>query len=231
MGIISVEHSSNLYWLGRYVERVYTTLGVFFDYCDVMLDKDKDKFSYRAFLEKLEIDDRYGDRESFIQGFLYGPDPFTVSSAFRRAHDNALVTRNVIGSESLAYLDLAANRFHSSRRAKNLRLEFMPVKDYLLAYWGSIDDNLMAGEAGTIIRCGKIVERMDLFFRFSHDSELINGEFDKLCHIIDRVHRRNFCNKKHLAVLVEVLAKKDSYKERLPEVLGSLNKLFEGLPA
>jgi uncharacterized alpha-E superfamily protein len=229
MGIISVEHSSNLYWLGRYVERVYTTLGVFFDYCDVMLDKNK--HSYVEFLEKLEIDDRYGDRETFIDGFLYGIEPFTISSAFRRAHDNALVTRNVIGSESLAYLDLAANKFHSSRNSKNLRLDFMPVKDYLLAYWGSIDDNLMAGEAGTIIRCGKIVERMDLYFRFSYDSEFINNEFDKLCHIIDRVHRRNFCNKKQLAVLVEVLAKKDSYKERLREVLNSLNKLFEGLPA
>jgi len=229
MGIISVEHSSNLYWLGRYVERVYTTLGIFFDYCDVMLDKNKD--SYRAFLEKLEIDDRYGDYESFIQGFLYGPEPFTISSAFRRAHDNALVTRNVIGSESLAYLELAASTFHSSRNAKNLRLEFMPVKDYLLAYWGNIDDNLMAGEAGTIIRCGKIVERMDLYFRFSYDSKFINDEFDKLCHIKGRVHRRNFCNNKHLTVLVEVLAKKDSYKECLPDVLDSLNKLFEGLTA
>ena len=229
MGIISVEHSSNLYWLGRYVERVYTTLAVFFDYCDVMLDKNK--YSYRTFLEKLEIDDKYGDRETFIEGFLYGIEPFTISSAFRRSHDNALVTRNVIGSESLAYLELASNRFHSSRGAKNLRLEFMPVKDYLLAYWGSIDDNLMAGEAGTIIRCGKIIERMDLYFRLSFDSEAISNEFDKLCHIFDRVHRRNFCNKKHLNVLVEALAKKDSYKERLREVLNSLNKLFEGLPA
>jgi len=226
MGIISIENRSNLYWLGRYVERVYTTLDTFFDYYDAILDKDKN--SYRDFLGKLEITDTYGNYKNFLQGFLYGTEYFTVSSAFRSAYDNALVTRNVIGSESLAYLELASNTFHSSKNAKNLRLALMPVMDYLLAYWGKIDDNLMAGEAGTIIRCGKIVERLDLYFRFCYDSKFINDEYEKLCHIIVR-SSKDFCNTEHLAVLVEVLAIEDSYKERLHETLESLNKLFEGL--
>ncbi|WP_243159453.1 alpha-E domain-containing protein [Clostridium sp. SM-530-WT-3G] len=29
MGIISIEQSDRLYWLGRYTERVYTTLRIF----------------------------------------------------------------------------------------------------------------------------------------------------------------------------------------------------------
>jgi len=41
--------------------------------------------------------------------------------------------------------------------------------------------------------------------------------------------RKDLCNAEHLVLLVEVLAIEDSYKERLPEVLDSLNKLFEGL--
>jgi len=229
MGIISVEHSSNLYWLGRYAERVYTTLDTFFDYHDAALDRDKN--SYMDFLERLEIEAKYDSHESFIDGFLYGVDGFTVSSAFHRAYDNALVTRNVIGSESLAYLELASNTFHLERGAKNLRLALMPVMDYLLAYWGSIDDHLATSEAGIIIRCGKIVERLDLYFRFFYDSTYINNEYEKLCHILARMPRtrKELCNTKHLVMLVEVLAIEDSYKERLPEVLDSLNKLFEGL--
>ncbi len=226
MGIISVEHSSNLYWLGRYAERAYTTLDTFFDYYDAMLDKDKN--SYRIFLEKLGIEDKYGNYENFVQGFLYGTDSFTVNSMFGNAYDNALVIRNTIGSESLAYMELAINTFRAGQNAKNLRLALIPVMDYLLAYWGNIDDNLAASEAGTFIRCGKLVERLDLYFRFSYDSKFINEEYEKLCHIMVRV-RKGFCNTKHLAVLVEVLATEDSYKERLPEVLYNLNKLFEGL--
>nr|AGS53605.1 hypothetical protein [uncultured bacterium contig00070] len=230
MGIISVEHSSNLYWLGRYTERVYTTLDTFFDYHDITLDKDKN--SYKKFLGKLSLEDKYGSYKNFISGFLFSrADPFTVSSTFRLAYDNALVIRNTIGSESLAYIELASNTFNASCNNKNLRLALMPVMDYLLAFWGSIDDKLATGEAGIIIKCGKLIERLDLYFRFSCEHKLINSEYEKLCHIISRVPRvpGGFCNTTHLAVLVEVLAIEDSYKERLDEVLDSLNKIFEEL--
>jgi uncharacterized alpha-E superfamily protein len=225
MGTISVEYSSNLYWLGRYVERVYTTLNTFFNYCDKTLDKDKD--SYKDFLDKLDIEDKYGDYRAFIRGYLYDDaDCFTISSSFRFAHDNALVCRNVIGSEALAYIQLAADAFRASSNDKNPRLSLMPSIDYLLAFWGSIDDKIASGEARTIVKCGKLVERLDLYFRFSYDHKLINSEYEKLCYLLSRV-RKGFCNAKHLAVLVEVLAIEESYKTRLDEVLDSLSRLFE----
>jgi uncharacterized alpha-E superfamily protein len=225
MGTISLEYSSNLYWLGRYVERAYTTLNTFFNYHDKSLDKDKN--AYKEFLVNLEIDDKYGDHRNFVQGYLYGDtDSFTISSALGLAHDNALVSRNVIGSEALAYIQLAIDAFHSSNHAKKLRLSLMPVIDYLLAFWGSIDDKLVSGEARTIIKCGKLVERLDLYFRFSYDYKLINSEYEKLSHVISRV-RKGFCNAQHLAILVKVLAVKESYKEHLDEVLESLSNLFE----
>jgi uncharacterized alpha-E superfamily protein len=229
MGIISVEHSSNLYWLGRYAERVYTTLDTFFDYHDATLDRDKN--SYRDFLERLEVEDKYGNYDNFLDGFLYGEEDYTIRAAFLNAYDNALVTRNVIGSESLAYLELASNTFKAGRGSKNLRLALMPVMDYLLAYWGNIDDHLATSEAGIIIRCGKIVERLDLYFRFFYDNKHINNEYEKLCHILARMPRarKDLCNAEHLVMLVETLAIENSYKERLPEVLENLNKLFEGL--
>jgi uncharacterized alpha-E superfamily protein len=228
MGIISVKHSSNLFWLGRYIERVYTTLVILFNYYDTMLDKDKD--SYKKFLEILGIEDNYGDYEKFIQGFLYGEESFSLTTAFRSAHDNALVLRNMIGSESLAYIDLASGIFHSGRNAKNLRLVMMPAIDYILAFWGCIDDKLYDQEARNIIKCGKLIERLDIYFRFSLDYTLINSEFEKLCHIIGRM-RKGICDTQELAFLVDILSIEDNYKDYLGEVLASINKLFEGLPA
>jgi uncharacterized alpha-E superfamily protein len=225
MGIISVEHRGNLYWLGRYAERVYTTLHSFFDYYDITLDKDKN--SYRNFLESLEIEDSYGDYHGFIRGFLFDKaDPDSISAAFYSAYDNAMVIRNSIGSEALAYIQMAMDVFHSCRDTKNIRLAFMPVMDYLLAFWGSIDDKLFDGEARTIIKCGKLVERLDLYFRFNYEHKLINSEYEKLCHVIARAPK-GLCNTQHLAILVEVMAVENSYRERQEEVLISLNKLFE----
>jgi len=225
MGTISVEYSTNLYWLGRYAERAYTTLNTFFNYHDKSLDKDKN--AYREFLDNLDIPDKYGNHARFIQGYLYDDaDCFTVSSTLRFAYDNALVCRNVIGSEALAYIQLALDVFRSSRSAKNLRLSLMPAIDYLLAFWGSVDDKIADGEARTIVKCGKLVERLDLYFRFAYDYKLINSEYEKLCHVLARV-RKGFCNAQHLAVLAEVLAIEDNYKGRFDEVLKSLNRLFE----
>ncbi|MDR2555023.1 MAG: alpha-E domain-containing protein [Fibromonadaceae bacterium] len=223
MGTISVEYGSNLYWLGRYAERTYTTLNTFFEYYDKTLDKDKN--SYKEFLESLEIDDKYSDNRHFIRGFLYDKDSFCVMSTLRFAHDNALVCRNVIGSEALAYIQLAMDAFSSSRDAKNLRLALMPVIDYLLAFWGSLDDKLANGEERTIIKCGKFIERLDLYFRFSYNHKLIKNEYEMLCHILARV-REGLCNTQHLAVLTDALAT-ENYKARLKEVLESLNKIFE----
>ena len=38
MGIISIEKTNHLFWLGRYCERVFTTLKVFRKYYDTMID-------------------------------------------------------------------------------------------------------------------------------------------------------------------------------------------------
>ena len=38
MGIISIKSSDNLFWLGRYVERVFTTLKAFTECYDIMID-------------------------------------------------------------------------------------------------------------------------------------------------------------------------------------------------
>jgi uncharacterized alpha-E superfamily protein len=225
MGTISVEHRGNLYWLGRYEERVYTTLHCFFDYYDKMLDKDKN--SYKNFLGKLEIEDNYGNYKNFIQGFLFNKkDANSINAAFHSAYDNALVLRNSIGSDALSYIQLAINVFQSIQSTKNLRLALMPVMDYLLAFWGSIDDKLVDGEARTILKCGKLVERLDLYFRFNYEHRLLNSEYEKLCNVMARAPK-GLCNVQHLAILVDVMATEDSYKERQDEVLDNLNLLFE----
>ena len=55
MGIVSVEKVNHLFWLGRYTERVFTTLKTFDRYFDVMLDQEPD--IYQKFCRRLAIPD------------------------------------------------------------------------------------------------------------------------------------------------------------------------------
>ena len=65
MGIISIEKADRLFWLGRYAERVLTTLVAFFDFYDEMIDGDEK--AYRIYCKKIEIPDFYKIKEDFQQ--------------------------------------------------------------------------------------------------------------------------------------------------------------------
>ena len=69
MGIISVEHTDRLYWLGRYSERVYTTIRLFADSFDEMIDLCEN--SYDDFCRKLDIPNIYTSRENFIERYCF----------------------------------------------------------------------------------------------------------------------------------------------------------------
>jgi len=69
MGIISVEKADRLFWLGRYTERVLTTLTTFFDYYDKMIDENPDV--YKIFCEKISIPDIYNGIEDFQKKYLF----------------------------------------------------------------------------------------------------------------------------------------------------------------
>lgn len=64
MGIITIDNGYNLFWLGRYSERVMTTLDEFVIHFDRMLDMDP--AAYLDFLEKLALPNIYIDSEDFL---------------------------------------------------------------------------------------------------------------------------------------------------------------------
>jgi len=89
MGTITRLNGSNLYWLGRYTERVFTTLNSFFRYFDRMIDQDE--LSYQEFLDALGAPDIYTDSHDFINRFVFDPkDCCSIRTSFDRALDNGI---------------------------------------------------------------------------------------------------------------------------------------------
>ena len=102
MGIISVEHTDRLYWLGRYSERVYTTIRMFAQCYDTMIDDIEEE--YDRFCHNLDIPNIYQSGEDFIERYCFDEsDPNSIYSNLLRAYDNAIVLREEIGSETLSY--------------------------------------------------------------------------------------------------------------------------------
>ena len=164
MGIISVEQTNRLLWLGRYSERVYTTLRLYFGSFDSMIDKAS--YDYKDFCRMVDIPDIYGSREVFQRSYPFEEgNPDSILSNLNRAYDNAIVLREEIGSETLSYIQLAVYAMQKAKTSSAPLVEMQKVMDNILAFWGISDDNIDSEQIRDIIKAGKRIERIDLYAR------------------------------------------------------------------
>ena len=130
-----------------------------------MLDQNDD--DYIEFCERLAIpSDIYSGLDDFQNRYLFDPkNPDSIYSNLSRAYDNAIVLRSFITSETLAFVQLALNRLERGALADSAFLETQRVADWLLAFWGSVDDKVADVERRDLLKVGKYSERLDLMIR------------------------------------------------------------------
>ncbi len=181
MGIISVEQSNNLFWLGRYSERVYTTVKVYANRYDIMIDEIAE--SYRKFCTDMNIPDVYGSSEVFKDKYPFDEtNPDSIISNLMRAYDNAITLRDEIGTEGLSYIQLAVYDVQNAQRSEAPMLEIQKLIDHILAFWGYIDDAVASKRTRDAVKVGKRLERIDLYARLKFPRAKLVSEISKLCY-------------------------------------------------
>ncbi len=179
MGIISVEQASRLYWLGRYTERAYTTIRMFFNSYDRMIDEERE--SYTAFCNSIDIPDIYQSKEDFLKRYPFdGENPDSIISNLNRAYDNAIVLRESISTEALSYIQLSIYEMNKAAKSSAPLFELQRVLDDILAFWGIIDDRIDSEETRNIIKAGKRIERIDLYARLGAGKTEIRREVHRM---------------------------------------------------
>lgn len=179
MGIISLEQTNRLYWLGRYSERVYTTIRLYAKCYDDMIDDIGE--NYADFCRMLEIPNIYKDKEDFNQRYGFDEsDPNSILSNLIRAYDNAVVLREEMGSETLSYIQLAIYAINKAKISQAPLLELQNVEDNILAFWGIADDFIESETIRNIIRTGKRVERIDLYARLKLGVKELKSELRRM---------------------------------------------------
>ena len=223
MGIISIEKLDHLYWLGRYTERVYTTLRKFYRIYDLLIEAPEG--TYKTYCERLNIPDVYGSNDVFIDSYPFDKEnPDSLIANMSRAYDNAIVLRDELSSNVLSYLQLAVDIFEMNTRNAPL-LELQPVIDYILAFWGCVDDYVDGEDCRNIMKCGKHVERLDLYIRLEYHTEDIEKEFSKL---LNRIYRTHMCyNMENLQKLTDIINVKKDWSTDYREALEYLGNIIE----
>lgn len=224
MGIISIEKVDHLYWLGRYTERVYTTLRLFFHIFDRLIEQPEG--IYDSYCKRLNIPDIYTSNKQFVQSYLFEEaNPDSVVSNMNRAYDNAVILRDELSSNVLSYVQLALDTFKGCKRKTAPLLDLQQVIDYLLAFWGCVDDYVEQEDCRNILKCGKYIERLDLYIRLDYHRERLEKEYRKL---VNRLHRTNLCyNEENLKRLEEMILREHDQKINVQEALCCLGGLIQ----
>ena len=227
MGIISIKSTDNLFWLGRYVERVFTTLKMFSECYDILIDVDEN--AYVDFLKKLGIPNTYSYKQDFITNFLFDEkNPNSVMSTMLCAYDNAVMMRNEISSETMSYIQLAVNAMQRGKESSAPMLKLQEVFDCIFAFWGSADDYVESETTRNILKFGRSVERIDLYTRFSCKPELIRKEFSIL---LNRLYKVGVdCNIEAINVLMKIILEKDDFEADKFTIQNELARLFVTVP-
>lgn len=178
MDIISVETMNHIYWLGRYTERIYTTIRQYFKGRDRMIE---DPNFYITYCQYFTIPNCYESAEDFFWKYAFDEqNPDSIISNLNRAYDNAILLRHDVGTETLSYLELAVNTLKDYKKNTEELITLQKVIDYILAFWAAIDDYVDSEQIRTVIKIGRHLERMNLYLRLRKESKYLIKPFHML---------------------------------------------------
>ncbi len=182
LALVTASKADNLFWLGRYTERVFTTLNQFFPFYDRVMDTDVDAF--RPFARALDLPEDFEDFDAFIQSFLYDEkNSDSVRSAIVYAFNNAVILRPELSSRLLQYVELAMNSIveAADRAAFDEDIyKHRDIADNMLAFWGGVENSPVDPTLKSFIFVGKYLERIDLYTRFGYSMEELQAPLSKL---------------------------------------------------
>lgn len=179
MDPVTLSKQNRLYWLGRYAERVYTTLQILMKLYDKHIDGET--VDYAAFCRRMGVDCLYGGEEAFFRGYLFDKDSAcSVRGSVEAMLGNGMVLRETITSPTLAYLQMAHMALGMAESSEAPLVELQWVMDDIMAFRGSFDDSVEAETTRNITKVGSLVERISLMLRLDWQLPRLERELLKL---------------------------------------------------
>lgn len=179
---LTLKQVDSIYWLGRYTERVLTSLKFLMDMYDSNLDSD---FDYKKYCNDLGIYNEYNSLSDFCHHYAFDSSYVcSIISAMTSSYNNAVMLRETIGSDALSYIELALRRLKEAQNSETPVLIFQKVIDNIMAFKGIFFDSICDHNIRNILNCGLTIERLDMYLRLNINKDKIAFECKRLSYSI-----------------------------------------------
>ncbi len=198
MGTIGLSKANRLFWLGRYFERVYTLLKATRPLFEAEVDGMEADFG--DYCRRMGIKNDYSNTGDFIRRYYFEKENGdSVISALYHAYDNAVVLRETLRSDTLAYVQMALTAMEMAAGSAAPAVELQWVLDDIMAFRGSCEENIEEEICRNIIKAGTSIERVDIYLRLGYPQKDCARE---LAHLASRMKKARLnVNEENLRLL------------------------------
>ena len=184
MGTVTLGKLDSLYWMGRYIERVYQSINMYKKTYDRLIDQDAEYFKDEC--ERMGIENTFDSAMDFAWRIAFDTThSLSIISNLYRVYDNAMIMRDEITSEALAYIHLALAEMKRGKTSEAPLMELQNVEDLIFAFWGCIDDKVDDQGVRNTVKIGKHIERLDILLRRKADRTDLVREINRLMSRVD----------------------------------------------
>lgn len=170
--LLTANVATHIYWLGRYLERVESTLILVMKAYDLVIDVNKDAGS--LLYKKFGMDINYTDSQSFLNEALLGKHAANMFDLTAAAKENAIICRSQIETEAFGEIvELNAIFDRASKNMIDINYQCIDSAHSLIReIWGSLSRRKNRQSSDYFFRLGKIVEELDFHLRFGADKDI-----------------------------------------------------------
>jgi uncharacterized alpha-E superfamily protein len=172
--LLTANVANNLYWLGRYLERIEYTLERVIGSYDQIIDEDSScgKELYKTF--GIEID--YINATDFLYKSMLGEHASNLFSLASYARENAIISRNKLNSDMFGEV-IALHALFQNASKSHVEIDYKLIdhaQSLISEVWGELSKRKYKQESDYFIRLGKLVEEADFCFRFNESETRIS---------------------------------------------------------
>lgn len=170
--LVTANVATNLYWLGRNLERAKQTLYNISKAYDLIIDVDKD--AGVKLYQKFEIELKYDNSVDFLHQAILGEHSANIQEITENARESAIICRHRIDSEAFGEIIELRALFESLTKS-DIEIDYNLIDhghSLISEIWGALGKREHNNKSDLFIRMGKLVEEADFRLRFDKDAAI-----------------------------------------------------------
>lgn len=172
--LLTANVATNMYWLGRYLERVETTLYKIEEAFNTIIDVDKN--AGVELYEKFGIELEYTNSTNFLKNAIFGDHQANIATITANARESAIISRIYINASAfgeIIELDALFKKISTNETPINYN-DLDHALSLIKEIWGEKTTRGKQKSSDYFFTLGKLVEEVDNRVRFNGDLEMTN---------------------------------------------------------